>query len=323
MPNPLHSPEPESASSSQLASAGTLGAWGPRGIEVAAIAVAALYFGREVLIPVTLAMLLSFVLSPLVELLRRIWLGRILIRGSCRRAGPRPDSCPWQRDRYTGGAALWEPSGISDDDRDQDKSSAECYDRQVLGEAWHLWPSALRFRTALRSARARSDRRAGPGAAARAGPGGGDPAGPVRARYRQERSGADAVSVGDGRHHSGGDDIRPAAKGGSARPCHPTVRLGRSAPHHRGDGRGRAAAQPLFPDPARPQCQLWRDRRRGPLFHRRSQPVAVGHSRRAVALRSLCRIVDRRRAADGAGGGRRARLVDGDLDGSALRCHRT
>jgi predicted PurR-regulated permease PerM len=78
MPNPLHSPEPESASSSQLASAGTFGAWGPRGIEVAAIAVAALYFGREVLIPVTLAMLLSFVLSPLVELLRRIWLGRIL-----------------------------------------------------------------------------------------------------------------------------------------------------------------------------------------------------------------------------------------------------
>jgi predicted PurR-regulated permease PerM len=51
---------------------------GSAGIEVAAIVVAALYFGREVLIPVTLAMLLSFVLSPLVELLRQIWLGRIL-----------------------------------------------------------------------------------------------------------------------------------------------------------------------------------------------------------------------------------------------------
>jgi hypothetical protein len=38
---------------------------------VAAIVMAALYFAREVLIPVTLAMLLSFVLSPLVELLRR------------------------------------------------------------------------------------------------------------------------------------------------------------------------------------------------------------------------------------------------------------
>ncbi|HEX3416709.1 MAG TPA: AI-2E family transporter [Stellaceae bacterium] len=61
---------------SQIASKGTLRA--PAGIEVAAIVVAALYFGREVLIPVTLAMLLSFVLSPVVELLRRVWLGRIL-----------------------------------------------------------------------------------------------------------------------------------------------------------------------------------------------------------------------------------------------------
>lgn len=78
MPNPSHSPEPESASASQAPSARTLGLRGSAGIEVAAIVVAALYFGREVLIPVTLAMLLSFVLSPLVELLRRIWLGRIL-----------------------------------------------------------------------------------------------------------------------------------------------------------------------------------------------------------------------------------------------------
>ena len=78
MPSPLHSAEPEAASSSQIASKGTCGLRAPAGIEVAAIVVAALYFGREVLIPVTLAMLLSFVLSPLVELLRRVWLGRIL-----------------------------------------------------------------------------------------------------------------------------------------------------------------------------------------------------------------------------------------------------
>jgi predicted PurR-regulated permease PerM len=45
---------------------------------VAAVAVAALYLGREVLIPITLAMLLTFLLSPLVELLRRMWLGHIL-----------------------------------------------------------------------------------------------------------------------------------------------------------------------------------------------------------------------------------------------------
>ncbi|HEY3908663.1 MAG TPA: AI-2E family transporter [Stellaceae bacterium] len=47
-------------------------------IVVAVVIVAALYFGREVLIPITIAVLLSFLLSPLVELLRRAWLGRIL-----------------------------------------------------------------------------------------------------------------------------------------------------------------------------------------------------------------------------------------------------
>jgi predicted PurR-regulated permease PerM len=78
MPNPLRPPESEPASPSQVASVGTFSVRGPVGIEVAAIVVAALYFAREVLIPVTLAMLLSFVLSPLVELLRQIWLGRIL-----------------------------------------------------------------------------------------------------------------------------------------------------------------------------------------------------------------------------------------------------
>jgi len=39
--------------------------------------VATLYFGKEVLVPVTLALLLAFVLAPLVELLRRIHLGKV------------------------------------------------------------------------------------------------------------------------------------------------------------------------------------------------------------------------------------------------------
>ena len=39
--------------------------------------VAGLYFGRSVLIPITLAMLLSFLLAPLVNLLRRMHLGRV------------------------------------------------------------------------------------------------------------------------------------------------------------------------------------------------------------------------------------------------------
>jgi predicted PurR-regulated permease PerM/methylmalonyl-CoA mutase cobalamin-binding subunit len=50
---------------------------GPTGtIIVGAITVAALYFGREVLVPIALAFLLSFVLAPLVRLLRRLRMGR-------------------------------------------------------------------------------------------------------------------------------------------------------------------------------------------------------------------------------------------------------
>jgi predicted PurR-regulated permease PerM len=45
---------------------------------VAGIAViGALYFGREVLIPVMLAVLLSFLVEPFVEFLRRFKLGQI------------------------------------------------------------------------------------------------------------------------------------------------------------------------------------------------------------------------------------------------------
>ena len=46
-------------------------------LAVAAIVVTALYFAREVLVPLALAVLLSFALGPLVKLLRRLHCGRI------------------------------------------------------------------------------------------------------------------------------------------------------------------------------------------------------------------------------------------------------
>lgn len=45
---------------------------------VAAVIVCGLYFGRDLLIPIAIAVLLSFVLAPLVNLLRKIRLGRII-----------------------------------------------------------------------------------------------------------------------------------------------------------------------------------------------------------------------------------------------------
>ncbi|GAC1328273.1 MAG: AI-2E family transporter [Beijerinckiaceae bacterium] len=47
-------------------------------LQVGVVVIAALYFGKEVLIPITLAILLSFVLAPLADLLRRAHLGRVL-----------------------------------------------------------------------------------------------------------------------------------------------------------------------------------------------------------------------------------------------------
>src|ERR1700758_4004906 len=43
---------------------------------LAVVVVAALYFGREVLVPIALAILLSFVLSPLVRILRSMYFPR-------------------------------------------------------------------------------------------------------------------------------------------------------------------------------------------------------------------------------------------------------
>ncbi|MBV8362213.1 MAG: AI-2E family transporter [Deltaproteobacteria bacterium] len=77
MPNILNQPESASATAPQVAPAEMPPTPGLT-IVVAVVVVAALYYGRGVLIPITLAVLLSFVLSPLVELLRRAWLGRIL-----------------------------------------------------------------------------------------------------------------------------------------------------------------------------------------------------------------------------------------------------
>ncbi|MEO6382703.1 MAG: AI-2E family transporter, partial [Nitrobacter sp.] len=46
-------------------------------LQFGAIVVTALYLAREVLVPITVAILLSFVLAPLVDLLRRVRLGRL------------------------------------------------------------------------------------------------------------------------------------------------------------------------------------------------------------------------------------------------------
>jgi predicted PurR-regulated permease PerM len=61
----------------KIPAAETLKPEGLLGLAVGVVVVAALFFAREVLIPITLAILLSFVLAPLVRLLRRVRVPRV------------------------------------------------------------------------------------------------------------------------------------------------------------------------------------------------------------------------------------------------------
>lgn len=61
----------------RVAPAETPGLSGLLTLAVSVVVIAGLYLGRDVLIPITLAILLSFVLGPLVELLRRLRFGRV------------------------------------------------------------------------------------------------------------------------------------------------------------------------------------------------------------------------------------------------------
>ena len=98
----------------------------------------------------------------------------------------------------------------------------------------------------------------------------------VGAADRREGGVAGSEPAGDHRHHPGRGDLHPAAEGGSARPRDSAVRIRRFGAHDGGDERRRAAAQPLLPDPARPQYELWRDRRVGLYFIGVPNPVLWG-----------------------------------------------
>jgi predicted PurR-regulated permease PerM len=78
MAEPFASPAEPSAAPAEVPAARTPNVATLTNIVVVVVVIAALYFGSEVLIPIILAVLLSFVLSPLMELLRRLWVPRVV-----------------------------------------------------------------------------------------------------------------------------------------------------------------------------------------------------------------------------------------------------
>ncbi|MGH7212454.1 MAG: AI-2E family transporter, partial [Acetobacteraceae bacterium] len=71
-------PLPTDRTPARVAAAETPGLVGLLTLAVAVVVVAGLYLGREVLVPITLAVLLSFLLAPLANLLQRAHLGRVV-----------------------------------------------------------------------------------------------------------------------------------------------------------------------------------------------------------------------------------------------------
>lgn len=70
MPEPSALPAPKTVAQAPSPDAA-------RAMTLFVMIVATLYFGKEVLVPVVLALLLTFIIAPLVELLRRLHLGRV------------------------------------------------------------------------------------------------------------------------------------------------------------------------------------------------------------------------------------------------------
>ena len=70
-------PRPRPAPENEVAPAETPTLASLMTLLVGVAAVAALYFGRDVFLPIVLAVLLAFVLAPFVDLLRRLRLGRV------------------------------------------------------------------------------------------------------------------------------------------------------------------------------------------------------------------------------------------------------
>ncbi len=69
--------EPRIRPPARIEAAETPGLSGLLTLAVGVVAIAGLYLGREVLVPIALAVLLSFLLAPLASLLRRLYLGRV------------------------------------------------------------------------------------------------------------------------------------------------------------------------------------------------------------------------------------------------------
>ena len=232
------------------------------------------------MLPITLAVLLSFLLAPLVGLLRHAHLprvpGRSAVRG--RRAGR--GAGLGRADRHAARESGQRPAAIPANRRDQAANHPDAH-RRPPGRAARPggWPGSARHIAGA------TDGRQGCGGQ-QASDGGGATAAAVAAADRRGGARPHPGAAGHRRHRVHRRGVRAAAARRLARPADPALRLQRPAPDHRGTGRCRAPVEPLFPHPVGHQCRLRLRRWRRAAGHWGAEPSALGCAWRVAALRA-------------------------------------
>ena len=280
------------------------------------VVVSALYLARDVLIPITLAIFLSFFLAPIVKLLQRarlpkvaavivavvVALAVILLVGAIIGS-------------QTQGARR-ELAAISVDGERQDRAGFTRPSTTLVTQVTSRLGTLHELPTPAS------------GSLGEAAPG--QPPIPVvvetsSSGYLESGapdSGANSLAPGHARHRSHRHDIHPRPAGGSSRSADTAIWLQRSSSNHPRHRRRNATPDQVFSHPGRDQRKLRLVYRRRSVFHRPAEPGALGPSRRALAIYSLCRIDNRRRASHRAGRRRRSGLVNCALDGRAFHRRR-
>ena len=305
--------EPTDAGAGNLAGAGlrrtpdvpaTSASLGPTATILAGAAtVAALYLGRDVLIPLALAILLSFALGPLVTWLYRRGLPRVpavltvmllvtvLFVGFAALVASQLTHLAQQLPTYEYNLRL----------KAREVAEAAPGAGVITRTADFLRDFSREIDRITEGRRARSPRLSATpaGETSAAHPGRGPSAAATAAggavRVRRSPVAADR----DGRHRPRVHRLRAAPARGPARPHDPAVRPWRCPPHHRRDQRCGQADRPLPADAARGQCPLRPAGRDRPVPDRSAQCAALGRASHRSALhplswarswRRLCRL---------------------------------
>ena len=288
------------------------------GVVVATLVVAALYFGRDVLVPITLAIMLSFVLSPVVNLLQRLRLWRapaviLAVLAALGVLGLIGTLIGSQAAALAGDAPRYAQT------IEQKVQGVQGYRRVAprLADARASPDTSRRkqLRRARRTCNGPAAQANGPAPGARAGGG---------QRNRRPSPLTIAKTILQPDHGSAlettvivliVDDLRADAEGRSARPLHSRVRIDRPPPHHdaRWTMRGSRLSRYFL-------SQLAVNTGFGIVIGHRAcgligipSPAMWGILAGIAALRAVYRIVPGRGRTGGAGRGDRSGLGDGDL----------